>query len=132
MKADGKLADVKLARTTPIEFHRATPTYQALPSGYGYIDLARLPEGDIDKAFDAIMKTPGLILDLRGYPDAGFSRYAPRFAQDAVPAVLIRRRVWHGPDPDLANRSIDSGEGDAERQAALFAPRRGLDRCQCR
>jgi len=102
MKADGKLADVKLARTTLIEFHRATPTYQVLPSGYGYIDLARLPEGDIDKAFDAIMKTPGLILDLRGYPDAGFSRYASRFAQDPVPAVLIRRRVWHGPDPDLA------------------------------
>lgn len=103
MKADGKLVKVELARTTLLEFQRTTPIYQVLPSGYGYIDLTRLPEGNVDNAFDSIMSTPGLILDLRGYPDAGFSRYAPRFAQAPVDAALTRRRLWHGPDAALSS-----------------------------
>ncbi len=103
IKADGKLVNLELARTTMLEFRRATPIYQVLPSGYGYIDLTRLPESEVDKAFDSIIDTPGLILDLRGYPDAGFSKYAPRFAQSPMDAALIRRRLWHGPDPALSS-----------------------------
>jgi C-terminal processing protease CtpA/Prc len=103
MKSDGKRVNVELARTTLLEFQRTTPIYQVLPSGYGYVDLTRLPEGEVDKAFDSIMDTPGLILDLRGYPDAGFSKYAPRFAQAPAEAALTRRRLWHGPDPAVSS-----------------------------
>ena len=41
-----------------------------LPSGYGYIDLARLQYDDADAALDAVFDAPAVIFDMRGYPKA--------------------------------------------------------------
>lgn len=85
--ADGKTREVEIERETPLaEYRRAvfdktrrkTPVYEVLPSGFGYIDLARLQYADADKAMDAMMKTPALIFDMRGYPNGTGWKIAPR------------------------------------------------------
>ncbi|MGD1091992.1 MAG: S41 family peptidase [Bryobacteraceae bacterium] len=71
-----------------------------LPSGLGYIDLTRLPSGDVDRAFDSMMGAAGIIFDLRGSVGSNaFARIAARLTDRAVAAALLRYRVWHGPDP---------------------------------
>ena len=102
IKADGTELEVTAPRTGPLDLHRRTPVYGILPAGYGYIDLERLEAKQIDTAFAALMKTPGLILDMRGYPKDSLTGVASRLAAETRPATLIRRRTWHGPDPALA------------------------------
>ncbi len=48
---------------------RKAPIYEVMPNGYGYIDLARLPNADAHKALDAVLKTPAIVFDMRGYPN---------------------------------------------------------------
>ena len=85
--ADGQTREVELERKTPAgEYGRAffdgtqrkTPVYEILPSGFGYIDLARLPFADADKAMDALIKTPAIIFDMRGYPNGTAWKIGPR------------------------------------------------------
>ncbi len=71
-----------------------------LPSGLGYIDLRELQAGGVDRAFDELMDTPGLILDLRGSASAIFTQLAARLTSGKpVAAARTRQRVWHGPNP---------------------------------
>ena len=83
---------------------RPTPIYGVLPSGLGYMDLARLTPADVDKAFQAVAKTPGLIFDMRGYPNGTAWAIAPYLASHPVsrrpvrragPAVARRRQPQH-------------------------------------
>ncbi len=50
---------------------RTTPIYEVLPSGYGYVDMNRLESADLERAWELVKNTPGLILDIRGGPRAG-------------------------------------------------------------
>ena len=77
-----------------------------LPSGLGYIDLTKLARNDVDRAFDSLIDTPGLIFDLRGYPQATFALIAARLTDRPVSAALIRQRVWHGPDPAASSEDV--------------------------
>jgi C-terminal processing protease CtpA/Prc len=94
---DGQSRDVEFARTVSLGsvsgmLPRKTPIYQVLPNGYGYIDLARLPLPDAQKAMDAVMQTPALIFDMRGYPNGTAWAIAPRLTNKAnVTAALFRR-----------------------------------------
>jgi C-terminal processing protease CtpA/Prc len=101
-KADGTDSEVTVRRDGALDLHRTTPVYTVLPAGYGYIDLERLGTEEIDTAFDAVHNTPGLILDMRGYPKGDMAGVATRLAAETRDATLIRRRTWHGPDPALA------------------------------
>jgi C-terminal processing protease CtpA/Prc len=84
----GVTREVLIARTEPwgsVGFappRTAPATYEVLPSGYGYIDLDRLRLGDADKAMDAVMETPALIFDMRGYPDRTAWAIAPRLSAE--------------------------------------------------
>jgi C-terminal processing protease CtpA/Prc len=95
--ADGRVRETELSRTASLEkvapsFARKTPIYQVLPSGYGYIDLARLPLADAHKALDAVMNTPAIIFDMRGYPNGTAWELAPRLTKKkSVTAALFRR-----------------------------------------
>jgi C-terminal processing protease CtpA/Prc len=95
--ADGQTRDVEVARTAPLAsvsgmLPRKTPIYQVLPNGYGYIDLARLPLPDAHKAMDAMMQTPAVIFDIRGYPNGTAWAIAPRLTnRKDVTAALFRR-----------------------------------------
>jgi hypothetical protein len=90
---------------------RKTPIYQVLPSGYGYIDLARLPLPDAHAAMDAVMQTPALIFDMRGYPNGTAWTIAPRLTNKAnVTAALFRRPLQaaiYFDDEDLGGGAPD-------------------------
>jgi C-terminal processing protease CtpA/Prc len=94
---DGHARDVELIRTVPLGsvggmLVRKTPVYQVLPDGYGYVDLARLPLADAQKAMDAVLKTPAVVFDMRGYPNSTAWAIAPRLTDKTnVTAALFRR-----------------------------------------
>lgn len=105
---DGVSRDLELTRSVPLEsmevgVPRSTPVYEKLPSGIGYMDLARLPRGDAQKALDALMDTPAIIFDMRGYPHGTAWELAPRLTEkNDVTAALFRR-----PYQSAANLSQD-------------------------
>jgi C-terminal processing protease CtpA/Prc len=113
MGADGQTREVEVARTTPLggtislAAPRKTPIYQVLPNGYGYIDLARLPLVDAHKAMDAIMNTPGLIFDMRGYPNGTAWEIGPRLTEKKNVTAAQFRRPYQAAtafdDEDLAD-----------------------------
>jgi C-terminal processing protease CtpA/Prc len=94
---DGQTREAELTRTVPTGsvggmLPRKTPIYQVLPNGYGYIDLARLPLADAQKTMDAVLNTPGLIFDMRGYPNGTAWAIAPRLSEKQnITAALFRR-----------------------------------------
>src|SRR5262249_50492210 len=82
---------------------RTTPVFRVMPNGYGYIDLARLTLAEAHKALDAVMHTPAVIFDMRGYPNGTAWALAPRLAaKQHVPAALFRRPLQSGPGFDDA------------------------------
>src|SRR5215813_6047706 len=95
--ADGQLREVEMPRTLALGNvaappRRKTPIYQVLPNGYGYIDLARLPLADAQKAMDAVLNTPALIFDMRGYPNGTAWAIAPRLSEKKnITAARFRR-----------------------------------------
>jgi C-terminal processing protease CtpA/Prc len=94
---DEQVREVELTRTVSTGsvagmVPRKTPVYQVLPNGYGYIDLARLPLPDAQKAMDAVLSTPALIFDMRGYPQGTAWAIAPRLSEKKnVTAAIFRR-----------------------------------------
>ena len=62
-------------------FRRTPETYAVLPSGFGYIDLERLPYAQADAALDAVMGAPAIIFDMRGYPQGTAWTIAPRLVR---------------------------------------------------
>ncbi len=95
--ADGQSREAEITRAVPFMGvagmpARMTPIYQTLPNGYGYIDLARLPLSDAHKAMDAVINTPAIIFDMRGYPKGTAWTIAPRLGEKInVTAALFRR-----------------------------------------
>ncbi|MBS1812236.1 MAG: hypothetical protein JST84_28990 [Acidobacteria bacterium] len=93
---DGQRRVVELLRTASWRTvaavpPRKTPIYQVLANGYGYIDLARLPRADAQKAMDAVLNTPGLIFDMRGYPKSTAWEIGPRLSvKKNFPVTQIR------------------------------------------
>lgn len=94
---DGQTREVELTRSVPLETvqfpaPRKTPVYEVLPGGFGYVDLARLPLAEAQKAVDAMMNAPAIIFDMRGYPNGTAWEIAPRLTEKKdVTAALFRR-----------------------------------------
>ena len=113
--ANGSIRDVAIPRSAPwpsvaFEPGRTVPAvYQILPSGYGYVDLARLHYEDADKAIDAMLDTPALIFDMRGYPNRTVWSIAPRLAvtDRKIVGSLIRIRLLLGSYEDRAWVALD-------------------------
>jgi len=102
---NGKTREVEMPRsanvyTLPLP-KRETPVYGVLPSGFGYIDLDRLTWADSDKAMDAVQNTPGLIFDMRGYPNGTAWTISPRLASQRVKTVRFRTPTWDNPREEL-------------------------------
>jgi C-terminal processing protease CtpA/Prc len=96
---DGQVRDVTLPRSQSImdpkmadALKRTTPVVEVLPSGFGYVDLARLQGGEVDKMFETIKNTPAVIFDMRGYPNGTAWSIAPRLTEkkDVVAALFSR------------------------------------------
>jgi C-terminal processing protease CtpA/Prc/predicted secreted protein len=97
--ADGTVREVDLARsvsTTDRKLfnarQRLTPIVQVLPNGYGYVDLARLQVGEVDKMFETIKGTPAVIFDMRGYPNGTAWAIAPRLSEKTMPVAALFSR----------------------------------------
>jgi C-terminal processing protease CtpA/Prc/predicted secreted protein len=97
--ADGAAREVELARSTSTTDRklfnarqRSTPVVQVLPGGYGYVDLARLQVGEVDKMFETIKGTPAVIFDMRGYPNGTAWAIAPRLTEKAMPVAALFSR----------------------------------------
>ena len=112
--ADGTTREVELPRSLGraeqaklfAVMQRSTPVVQVLPSGYGYVDLARLQVGEVDKMFETIKNTPAVIFDIRGYPNGTAWSIAPRLTEKRTPtAALFSRPLLEAPsmsDTELA------------------------------
>jgi C-terminal processing protease CtpA/Prc len=102
---DGQVREVEVKRTVLgtdrtlfVAGMRATPVVQVLPSGYGYVDLARLQAGEVDKMFETIKTAPAVIFDMRGYPNGTAWPIAPRLSEKQSPvAALFSRPLLEGP-----------------------------------
>lgn len=74
---------------------RSTPVFGVLPSGFGYVDLARLKLDEVDKMFGTIQHTPAVIFDMRGYPNGTAWAIAPRLTdKKGVVGALFSRPIW--------------------------------------
>lgn len=108
MPRSASIMDPKFAAT----LQRSTPVIQILPGGFGYVDLARLQAGEVDKMFDAIKNTPAVIFDMRGYPNGTAWSIGPRLTEKKNPVVaLFSRPFVSGPslsDPELADTGSHS------------------------
>jgi C-terminal processing protease CtpA/Prc len=113
--ADNQVREVALPRSQSIMdpklatvLQRTTPMIEVLPNGFGYVDLARLPAGDVDKMFDTIKNTPAVIFDMRGYPNGTAWPIAPRLTEKKTPvAALFSRPILE------ANSMSDSEVADS-------------------
>jgi len=97
---------------------RPTPVYGVLPSGLGYIDLGRLTPQDVDKAFAAVAKTPGLIFDMRGYPNGTAWAVAPYLASRQVVGARVAVPERHSPDDDSVSREEQPIQPNPDRHYA--------------
>jgi Peptidase family S41 len=86
--AAGAERDVAVVRSRPYTkdtwlpaFRKTPSTYAILPSGFGYIDLERLPYAEVDAALDAMMGAPAIVFDMRGYPKGTAWAIAPRLVK---------------------------------------------------
>ncbi|HDT12919.1 MAG TPA: hypothetical protein ENO03_01030 [Candidatus Aminicenantes bacterium] len=95
--ADGTVAEQVLKRTMTFpRAKRSTPVFGVLPEGYGYMDLERLTASEVDKAFEAIKDTSGLILDIRGGALGAGSHIAQRLARLKVVTSIFEEPEVHG------------------------------------
>lgn len=105
---DGKTREVELTRSIAYNdprwntiggIARKTPIFQVLPSGFGYVDLARLEVRDVEKMFETIKDTPAAIFDMRGYPRGTAWEIAPRLTERKnIPAALFSRPILTATD----------------------------------
>jgi C-terminal processing protease CtpA/Prc len=99
----GQIKEISVVRTLGARSTRPpkkeTPVFQVLPEGLGYIDLTLLEPRQVDEAFEAIKNTPGLIFDMRGYPNGVFAILGARFAEKTVAAALFDAPAPKSPDP---------------------------------
>jgi len=121
---DGRVREVVLTRTVPLGsvsgmLPRKTPIYDVMPNGYGYVDLARLPNAEAHKALDAVLKTRAVVFDMRGYPNGTAWALAPRLtSRTNVTAALFRRPLQSALDLD----SLDLGGGAPDYAFAQQLP----------
>jgi C-terminal processing protease CtpA/Prc len=107
-KASGRVLDVELPRTPPqagnVPEAPKLPHFGVLPSGLGYIDLGRLLDSDVGPALEAVKKTPGLILDMRGYPIGGTWLLASRLATSRKSFAILEFPVYSGETGSFSRR----------------------------
>lgn len=96
---DGQVRELEVKRTVSgsertlfVAGMRSTPVMQVLPSGYGYVDLARLQPGEVDKMFETIKTAPAVIFDMRGYPNGTAWPIAPRLSEKQSPVAAVFSR----------------------------------------
>jgi C-terminal processing protease CtpA/Prc len=103
---------------------RQTPVVSVLPSGFGYVDLARLTLDEVDKMFETIKGTPAVIFDMRGYPNGTAWAIAPRLTTKKSPvAALFSNPLLEAvnlSDGELASASYTFGQKLPEAKGDIY------------
>lgn len=96
--------------------HRTGEPIRILDGKFGYADLERLDESQVDEMFEKLQNTPAIILDLRGFPKAAAPAIAARLGNRDQPVAVevVRNIVAPGFSP---NSDISYGH------TSLAAPR---------
>ncbi len=80
--ADGTAKEVTVARDPDargkVPLRVAGEVIEILPGNWGYVDLIRLTNAQVDEMFETVKDTRGLIFDMRGYPQGTAWSIAPR------------------------------------------------------
>ena len=126
--SQGQIREIELTRTVALGSFQ-TPEAFLYPScarlrsikhssnGYGYIDLARLPLADAHQALDAVMNTPAIIFDMRGYPNGTAWPIAPRLTEKKnFTIALFRRPIQSAREPSRTNRARSAPDHAFEQQ----------------
>ncbi len=90
-----------------------SPPVAVLPSGFGYVDLSRVPAEAVDDAMEAVRGTPAAIFDLRRYPLGGAFALAGRICRAPTSWGVFRCPVVSG--RDLAPQQDLGGVRQCER-----------------
>lgn len=88
---DPKVAQARTTALRPGVFTR-------LPSGFGYMDLPQLEMAQVPEAFELVRETPGLILDMRGYPKGTAWSITPYLSAESRDAAKFRRPMLMTPE----------------------------------
>jgi len=73
---------------------RSGEVFRLINDDIGYVDLERLPRGQVDAMFDKFKQTKAIIMDMRGYPQGTAWAIAPRLGENTSPvAALFRTNV---------------------------------------
>ena len=95
----GNVVELIVPRSVTFMPHeRQTPMFSVLPEGFGYIELDRLTVAEIDTALETINATPGVIFDMRGYPNGTAWSLAPRLASKRAITARFQTPELHSPD----------------------------------
>jgi C-terminal processing protease CtpA/Prc len=116
-KASGKVVKVTLPRILEVPLRpesSSLPNVTVLPSGFGYIDLGRLLDAEVGPALEKIKGTPGLILDMRGYPIGGTFRLISRLARERKLFTLFEFPEYSGDSGYFSTRE-EPGYVDPDR-----------------
>jgi hypothetical protein len=99
LRPDGARSQVEVERSMSFEAFgqrrsekpRRYAAFTTLDAGFGYMDLVQLTPDQVAPAFDAIMTTPALILDIRGYPKGTGWAICARLTAKRSTAALVSR-----------------------------------------
>lgn len=97
-RQDGRVVEIKAKRnnarpTILVKQPAILAPYGVLPSGFGYIDLTRVTSADIDPSMNAVQSTPGLIFDMRGYPNGTGWSYGSALTSKPIPVARFLKPV---------------------------------------
>ena len=132
---DGADREVVLGRTRLRWEDRGSttlPVFGLLPEGFGYVDLTRLTVPQVDEAFSTVGTAPGLIFDMRGYPNDTAWAIAPWLTDVEVVTARFVVPELHSPDLESAGsrrfrQTAVPREGARYRGAVVVADRRAGD-----
>jgi len=88
---DGKERQVRVKRQSAnyklLYPHRSGEVFRLIKDEIGYVDLERLPPGQVDAMFEKFKQTKAIIMDMRGYPQGTAWSIAPRLGEKRSPVA---------------------------------------------
>jgi C-terminal processing protease CtpA/Prc len=74
--------------------YRNGEVFRMITATIGYVDLERVTNAEVDRMFDKLKDTQGIVMDMRGYPQGTAWSIAPRLAEKpAMIAAEFRRNL---------------------------------------
>jgi C-terminal processing protease CtpA/Prc len=121
--ADGRQRQVKVKRQMAnyklLFPRRSGEVFRLINDDIGYVDLERLPRGQVDAMFEKFKQTKAIVMDMRGYPQGTAWAIAPRLGEKTSPVAAQFRTNIVSAEPNegghinsqLFEQRIPAGDG---------------------